>query len=448
MSVHMSTHAVGQAGYAASFEARQAGAWQHESPWMRKLRADAMARFLAVGFPTTRDEEWKYTDVSPIVQLEAAPATHTPHLNGLASGGVDGFTFGGMKANRLVFVNGHYAPSLSQLQALPQGITLGSLAEHLAHDSELVQEHLDRYARQTAPSPFTDLNTAFLQDGLFLHVPNNTVIVDPIHVLFLGKPDSVANFISPRNLVLAGANSQVTLIEHYASASSDAYFTNAVTEIVAGRGANVDHYKLQMEGEAAFHVATLQVQQERDVRFASHAIDFGGRLVRNNGNAVMGGQGIECTLNGLFLLHGEQHVDNHTVMDHAEPNCNSFEVVTGVLGGHSRGVFNGKIFVRRDAQKTDAKQSNRNLLLSPDATINTKPQLEIFADDVKCTHGATIGQLDDEALFYLRARGIDRETARGLLTYAFANDVISGIKVEPVRAELEKELFARLAQIR
>ncbi len=432
--------------YLAAFRDFQTQRAGRETPWSRKLRANALQGFNATGFPIVRDEEWKFTDVRPITERAFAPAP-LHQLNGLASGGIEDFTLGDLQSNRLVFVNGHYTPELSQLQALPQGITLGSLAEHIAHGSELVQEHLARTAGTTAPSPFTELNTAFMQDGLFLHIPNGLVIEDPIHLLFLSKASASPVMTSPRNLILVGANSQVTLIEHYASTARDEYFTNAVTEIVAGRNAVVDHYKLQMESETAFHVSTMQVQQERDVRFASHLVDLGGRLVRNNSNAVMGGEGIECTLNGLFLIAGEQHVDNHTVMDHARPHCNSFEVYTGVLGGSARGVFNGKIFVRRDAQKTDAKQSNRNLLLSNDALINTKPQLEIFADDVRCTHGATIGQLDEDALFYLRARGIDKNTARGILTYAFANDVMSGIKVEPLRALLEREVFTRLARM-
>jgi Fe-S cluster assembly protein SufD len=347
--------------------------------------------------------------------------------------------------HRLTFVNGRYAPQLSQDWRLPNGVTLGSLAEHIANGSELVQEHLGRYAVRTAPSPFTDLNTAFLQDGVFLHVPNGIEIEAPIHLLFLSQPSEGAVVSHPRNLIIVGSSSRVTLIEHYASTHGGEYFTNTVTEIVAGKNANIDHYKLQLESEAAFHVSTTQVQQERDVHFASHMFDFGGRLVRNNSNAVMGGENIECTLNGLYLIDRQQHVDNHTVMDHAQPHCNSYEVYTGVLSGSSRGVFNGKIFVRRDAQKTDAKQSNRNLLLSNDALVNTKPQLEIFADDVRCTHGATIGQLDEDAEFYLRARGISKENARGLLVYAFASDVLNGVNIEPLREFLEGQIFSRLS---
>jgi Fe-S cluster assembly protein SufD len=239
-----------------------------------------------------------------------------------------------------------------------------------------------------------------------------------------------------------GANSGLTLVETYAGPENSTYFTNAVTEVVLDDGAALDHYKVQREGRAAFHVATLQVHQDRASHFSSHFISLGGGLVRNEVNAVLDAEGCECTLNGLYLASARQHIDNHTVIDHAKPHCTSHELYKGILAGHARGVFNGKIFVRQDAQKTDAKQTNKTLLLSEDATINTKPQLEIYADDVKCTHGATVGQLDETALFYLRSRGIGLAAARGLLTYAFANDIISRVRVEPIRARLEESLMA------
>jgi Fe-S cluster assembly protein SufD len=415
-----------------------------ESGWMRDLRKASLEKFAVQGFPSTRHEEWKYTDVRPILEL-GAQLCERPHLNGLASSGVAEFAIPGLHGHRLVFVNGHFAPELSDIQEMPQGVTFGSLAEHIAHDSELVQEHLNQYVVKTAPTPFVDLNTAFLQDGAFLHVPQGIEIDEPIHLLFLSKPES-ATESHVRNLVLIGAQARVTLVEHYASTHDAPYFTNSVTEIVVGKNARVEHTKLQMESPLAFHVASTQVQQERDVVFSSHNFDFGGRIVRNTSSAVMGGENIECTMNGLYLIAGDQHVDNHTAMDHAMPHCNSYEVYTGVLDDKARGVFNGKIFVRRDAQKTDAKQSNRNLLLSNEALVNTKPQLEIFADDVKCTHGATIGQLDEDAEFYLRARGIPKEQAHGLLVLAFASEVLEGVEDPSLRAFLENEITTRLAK--
>ncbi len=244
-----------------------------------------------------------------------------------------------------------------------------------------------------------------------------------------------------RSLLLVGDNSQVTLIENYGGPAETTYFTNAVTEIVVGTGAVVDHYKVQREGDRAFHMATMQVQLGRAAHFSSHAVTQGGQWVRNEINAVFEGEGGECTLNGLYQARGQQLIDNHTFIDHAYPHCASHELYKGILDGKARGVFNGKIYVRQDAQKTDAKQTNQTLLLSDDATINTKPQLEIYADDVKCTHGATVGQLDAESIFYLRSRGVGLAEARSLLTYAFANDIVSRIKVATVREELERSLL-------
>jgi Fe-S cluster assembly protein SufD len=244
---------------------------------------------------------------------------------------------------------------------------------------------------------------------------------------------------------VAGENSQCTVVESYAGVPEQIYLTNAVTEVVLAENAVVDHYKVQRESVKAYHIATLQVQLGRTSNFSSHYIGFGGALVRNDANAVLGAEGGECTLNGLYRATDRQLTDNHTSIDHAMPHCNSHEIYKGILDGHARGVFNGKIFVRLDAQKTDAKQTNQTLLLSKDAQINTKPQLEIFADDVRCTHGATIGQLSDEALFYLRTRGIPEDQARSLLTYAFAGDIVSRIKVEAIRAQLDQILLAERA---
>jgi Fe-S cluster assembly protein SufD len=318
---------------------------------------------------------------------------------------------------------------------------VASLGRNFETNPEQVEPHLAQYASYRGHA-FTALNTAFLEDGAFVSIARGKVVEEPIHLLFLSTTHGEGAVCHPRSLILAGEGSQATVIESYVGTGDDVYFTNAVTEIVAGPAAVVDHYKLQRESEEAFHVATLQVQQARNSTLSSHAVTLGGALVRNEVNAVLDDEGCTCTLNGLYLAAGRQHVDNHTVIDHARPRCTSHELYKGILDGQAHGVFNGKIYVRQDAQKTDAKQTNQTLLLSEDATINTKPQLEIYADDVKCTHGATVGQLDDEALFYLRTRGIDKEAARHLLTYAFANDVISRVKVAPVRAHLEEFFLA------
>ena len=317
-----------------------------------------------------------------------------------------------------------------------------SLAAVLQAHPEWVEPYLARHAKFQEHA-FTALNTAFLQDGVFLSVPKGKVIAEPIELLFVSTTPGEGTVSHPRNLVVVGPGAQLTLIETFVGLDENVYFTNAVTEIVAGEGAVIDHYKIQRESVEAFHIATTQIYQTRGSNFSSHFVSLGGSLVRNEINVVLDGENCECTLNGLYLANGTQHVDCHTVIDHAKPHCNSHELYKAVLDGKGHGVFNGKIFVRQDAQKTDAKQTNQTLLLSNDATINTKPQLEIFADDVKCTHGATVGQLQEEQLFYLRTRGIGLQEARSLLTFAFANDIVGRIKVEPIRAQLEALLIRK-----
>jgi Fe-S cluster assembly protein SufD len=339
---------------------------------------------------------------------------------------------------RLVFVNGYYAPDLSALPALPAGVVLGCLAAALDAHGEQVEAHLGRHARFD-DNAFTALNTAFFRDGAFLVLPRNVVLEQPVYLVFLSTAEG-AQVSHTRNLVVAGSGSQASLVEAYAGLGDGVYLTSAVNEIVAEDGAILDHCKVQQEGPGAFHFANTQVRQGRSSNFTSTFAGFGGQWVRNEVRAVLDAEGCECTLNGLYQATGRQHVDNHTVIDHAKPHCASHELYKGILDGQAHGVFNGKIFVRQDAQKTDAKQTNQTLLLSDDATINTKPQLEIYADDVKCTHGATVGQLDAEALFYLRTRGIGKDEARSLLTFAFANDVLGRIKVEPLRRRLEQAL--------
>lgn len=355
------------------------------------------------------------------------------------------FTFGVRGGIQLVFVNGRFAQELSSLVGLPQGLLVESLSEALTKHADLVEHHLAGYADVSNES-FAALNTAFIGDGAFIYLNRNLVVEKPIQVLFLSTARVEPAVSHPRTLVVAEPNSQIQLIESYAGPNEAFYFTNAVTEIVAGENAFVDHYKLQRESLAAFHISTVQLQLESSANVSTQSISMGGALVRNHVNAVLNGEGGEGTLNGFYLVNGKQHVDNHTCIDHAKPHCSSHELYKGILDGAARGVFNGRIIVRPDAQKTDSKQTNKNLILSEEALVNTNPQLEIYADDVKCTHGATIGQLDADALFYLRSRGIGLESARHLLTYAFAGDSINRIKIEPLRAELEKILFARLAE--
>jgi Fe-S cluster assembly protein SufD len=429
--------------YLLDFERFETDGATRAASWVHELRTAAVARFAELGFPTTRHEEWKYTAVAPIAKV---PFTRVGHEGpALLSWALEHLSFGLSEGARLVFVNGHYSEEFSSLRALPGGVRVGSLAAALTADSEGIKPHLARYARYEDHA-FVALNTAFIEDGAFLYVSAGEVVGDPIHLLFISTAPGTASASYPRNLIVAGNNSQVTIVETYVGTEKAVYFTNAVTEIVVGENAVLDHCKLQRESEEAFHIATLQVHQARSSTFASHSIALGGALVRNDVNVVLDGEGSECTLNGLYMATGQQHVDHHTRIDHARPHGLSRQLYKGVLDGKARGVFNGKIVVHPAAPKTDAKQTNKNLLLSGDALIDTKPQLEINNNDVKCTHGSTIGRLDEESIFYLRSRGIGEEMARSLLTYAFASEIVNRIKVEPLRATLENLVVTRLQQ--
>ncbi len=420
----------------AAFERSLNG--ESNSP-VHALRRDAIQRFDKLGFPTNRHEEWRFTNIQPILKADLKPVLH-PHPATVARSVVERLSFG--TRYRLVFINGYYAENLSSVEGLPKGVRCGSLAETQNQNHDAIRDHLARYARYD-DSTFTALNTAFLRDGAFIYVPDNTLLEEPIHLLFL-TADADHSLISPRNLVVIGANSQVSIVESYESLTDRPYLTNIVTEIVLGEGSILEHDKLQDEGLQAFHVSSTHVYQKGKTSFTSNSIALGGSIARSNVNAVLDGTGCECTLNGLSLSSGTQLIDNHTSIDHAQPNCQSHELYKAILEGKSRGVFNGKIFVRQDAQKTDAKQTNKTLLLSDEAVIDTKPQLEIFADDVKCTHGATVGQLEPEQVFYLRTRGIDETAARDILTFAFASDVVRRVHVEPLRNQLESLIHDRL----
>lgn len=429
--------------YLAMFRQLEEKFAQSGPSWLHEIRKAAIESFAELGFPTTHHEEWKYTSVVPIANTEFRPAPLAPTAS--VAQKIKQLPLADLGCSRLVFVNGHYSPELSTLDALPKGVQVGSLAAALQGPAASLEAHLARYADYKT-HPFVALNTAFLEDGAFVEIPKGVVVEKPIQLLFVAEPGGAPTIVHPRNLVLVGPTSQVAIIETYLGLVDEVYFTNAVTELVVGQDAMVDYCKVERESDAAFHYARVQVHQDRSSRVATHSIQLGGALVREEVQTVLDGEGGEATLDGLYVISGRQHVDNHTTIDHAKPHCVSREVYKGVLEGKSEGVFNGKIIVREDAQKTDSKQSNRNLLLSEGAVINTKPQLEIYADDVKCTHGATVGQIDPDAIFYLRSRGILLQEARKLLTYAFANDVLGRIKHEPLRELLKAGLFARLAK--
>lgn len=408
-------------------------------PWVHRIRKAGMVHFAELGFPTTRHEEWRFTNVAPLTKIPFRPVGDD-ELDGVAAESLKQFTFGGFDGTRLVFVNGRFSRELSSIRPLHNGMKVMSLAAALESDRERVEPYLARHAGYQDHA-FVALNTAFVEDGAFVYVPPDTLVEHPVHLLFASTSLDRPTVSHPRNLIVLGANSQITIVESYIGLDGGVYFTNAVTEVIAAQNAVVDHCGLVQESAEAFHIATLAVHQDRGSIFTSHSVSLSGALIRNNLNARLDAEGAECTLNGLYLAGGRQLVDNHTSIDHAKPHCSSHEVYKGVLDGKSKGVFSGKIIVRPDAQKTDARQTNKNLLLSADAVIDTKPQLQIYADDVKCTHGATVGQLDKEAIFYLRSRGIGQEDARNMLTYAFAKDILSRIKVDEVRTQLDEALL-------
>lgn len=418
--------------YRSRFDAFERGMNGDAQTPVHQLRRQAIDRFQEIGFPTNRNEEWKFTNISPITKVSFEPAVKSESVN---------VTLDQINAqflpttHRLVFVNGHYSKSLSSLGRLPAAVECGSLALAVTNSNAVVERYLGKLVRLDE-TPFVSLNTAFLVDGAFLSIPDNTIIEEPIHFLFVTAGER-PSMIAPRNLVVAGKNSQATIIESFGFVHSGQYLTNAVTEVFLDEAAVIEHDKLQNEHADAFHVAMMQTRMSSHSTLTSNSISLGGAIVRNNITAVLGGEGIECTLNGLSLGTGSQLIDNHTTIDHAMPHGASHELYKAILDGKARGVFNGKIFVRPDAQKTDAKQTNKTLLLSDDATMDTKPQLEIFADDVKCTHGATIGQLDAEQLFYLRSRGIGELKARDILTFAFASDVVGRVHHDALRERLE-----------
>ncbi|MGD1156764.1 MAG: Fe-S cluster assembly protein SufD [Terriglobia bacterium] len=429
--------------YLSSFTHLENTLNENVAAWVPKLRRTAIESFAELGFPSTHDEEWKYTNVAPLVSLPFAPAR--VKLTEEIRRRIERLPLADLGCSRLTFFNGRYIPELSKLREVPKGLKAGSLASAFKNHGAVLERHLARYA-DARTHAFVALNTAFFEDGAFIEVPKGAVLQKPLHILQVSLGGGRTTVSHPRNLILMGSTGQATIIETFFSLAEEPTFTNTVTEIVAGEGALLDYCKVQQESAAALHYARVQVQQERSSTVATHSIQLGGALTREEVQAVLGGEGAESLLHGLYVITGQQHVDNHTTIDHAQPHCSSRELYKGVLEGKSQGVFNGKIIVRPDAQKTDSKQSNKNLLLSEDAIINTKPQLEIFADDVKCTHGATVGQIDAEAVFYLRSRGIAADEAKSLLTYAFANDVMERIKFQPLRERLAERLFARLAK--
>ena len=429
--------------YLESFSEFEQLAAGHSLPWLRKLRRDAFARFCEVGFPTTHDEDWRFTNVSAISQTPFQLA-RTGRAR-LSQQELEPYRVAGV-ACQLVFVNGRFARGLSLPGKLPDGVKVSDLAGEISNNPRAIEPHLGRYL-DIRRDAFCALNTAFLEDGAYVHIPRGTLVEQPICLLFVSTGDDAPSMSHPRNLIVAEEDSQATIVEDYVSLDGGAVFCNTVTELVAGDHTVLSHYMIEREHEEAFNISTLRIQQGRGANVVSHSVLLGGALVRNNVHPVLAGEGGECLINGLFIGNGHQHLDNYMLVEHSSPRCGSRQFYNGILDGHAHGVFHGRIIVHKDAQKTDAKQTNRNLLLSDDAQIDTKPQLEIYADDVKCTHGATIGQIEGDALFYLRSRGIDEVSARKLLLFAFASECLDRMKQGPVRRHVEELINRCLFQM-
>jgi len=431
--------------YVRDFQAFASNGAAGAPAWLREIREGAIARFAELGFPTMKQEEWRFTSVAPIAETRftLASAARSPLP---ARAEIERLT--PAAGPRLVFADGRYVPELSSFAGLPDGVYAGSLAAALkaGPSGALARAHLARHAHWR-DSAFAALNTAFLADGAFVHVPAGCVLAQPLEVVFVatdGGSDE-PTVAHPRGLIVVERGAQAAVVETYTSLGDRVHWTNAVSEVVVGEGARVEYYRVQREGRRAYHVATTQSRQERDSFLGLHAVTVGGTLARHDITTVLDGTGAELILNGLYVLGGSQHADHHTVIDHARAHCASHEFFNGVLAERAHGVFNGRIIVRPGAQRTDSKQTNNNLLLSTEARADSQPQLEIYADDVKCTHGSTVGPLDPTALYYLQSRGLSPETARSLLTYGFAAEILGRMQRADLRERCDRLVRAELA---
>ena len=411
--------------------------------WIDALRRDNARRFEELGLPTLRDENWKYTSVRPISKHLYAPASASGTLT---AKDLDRFDVPGLDTHRVVLVDGRFEPGLSSTVSLGKGVRVSGLAQIINEEPALVQPWLGRLAAEVEHG-FRALNSAFLQDGIVVIVPEGCRIDKPIELCCVQRSESEEIVSQPRHLVVAGQGSSFTLVERYVSIHATRYLTNAITEVFAGPGSRVEHYKVQQESTRGYHIGSWLIEQQAGSQVATHNIALGGAITRTDIRVRLAGAEASCSLNGVYVSNGRQHIDNHTRVDHLVPDTASNEFYKGVLDGRSRAVFHGRVIVHPDAQRSDARQQNKNLLLSRDAEVDTKPQLEIYADDVACSHGATVGQLDDEALYYLRTRGVSEQTARSLLTFAFANEVIDRFDLTPLKSYIEHALTSKMFSV-
>jgi len=429
--------------YLADFEEFTHNGARRAPAWLSAMRTQAIARFAERGFPSTRQEEWRFTNVAPIAERAfSRPAARSE----IAAQDLASWTLGGEEAIQLVVVNGIYAPELSSRER-PDGLRLGSLKSTLERDPAFAERHLGRYASIDA-SPFAALNTAFFSDGALIHVAPGTRIERPIELVFvtatLGASTALVTY--PRVLIVLETGAKATVLEHYVTLTDEVYWTNAVSEVAVADAAELEYLRVQRESRQAFHIAATYARQGRDSMVRLHPFALGGALVRHDVQTVLDGSGAELVLNGFYLLRGRQHADHHTVIDHARPHGTSHEFFNGIVGEQAHGVFSGRIIVRPGAQRTDSKQTNNNLLLSAEARADSQPQLEIYADDVKCTHGSTVGPLDELGLYYLRSRGLSRQTAAAMLTYGLAAEILDRVRHERLRRGLEQTIRNRLAE--
>lgn len=443
MSITLST---AENGYLKGFSEFKKTAPGKGIGWLESIRESGIAKFSELGFPGPDNEDWRFTNVTPIARtVFGMDKNGRPQVT---PDTVSRFIIPGLKCSTLVFINGRYQAELSSLSELPRGVKALNLAEAVESDGDLVKEKLSAYANFDKEA-FTALNAAFMEDGGFIHVPDNTVLTEPVHLLYITTESDHPTITNPRNLFVVGKNSEVDVVEQYVSLSEGVYFSNVVTELIIGENSTVGHYLIERESKKSFNVSTLRVQQDRNSNLRSHSVLLGGALVRNNVHPVLAGEGCDSLINGLYMSSGRQHMDNYMVVEHASPHCDSRQFYNGILDDRSKGVFHGRIIVHEDAQKTDAKQTNRNLLLSDNARIDTKPQLEIYADDVKCTHGATIGQMDENAIFYMQSRGIPEDTAKDILLSAFSGGTLDSMRIEQIReycGKLVSDWFAKRKQ--
>lgn len=427
--------------YLSDFRELEQQVSNHEPVWLHEIRKEAIQRFDEMGFPHNKQEEWRFTNIKPLLSQSFARSSQAGDFPVELQ---DRYLVSKLDSHRLVFINGVYVPERSEIDELPEGVVVCHLAEAISQHGDLLEPHFARLGTYD-DKPFAALNTGLMLDGAFVYVPKGVQIDKPIQVLYLTNTEGGESLVThPRTLIVAGPMAEFTVIENFAGVPGQQYWTNAVTEIIGGENCRAHVVKFQRESEEAYHVSNTQSLLSRDAHVTHHNIIFGGQLVRNDIDAVLNGENVECVLNGLYMGRDGQLIDNHTNLMHEKPHCNSWEMYKGILDDQSQGIFKGKIFVQKDAQITDAKQTSQGLLLSEKAGLHAMPQLEIYADDVKCTHGATTGRLDEKALFYARSRGLSAKAARFLLTYAFASEIIEQVPSEPLQEELHQLLLERL----